>query len=106
VLEGRRGQVPSPASRAAMMAWARSATCSLVKMFETLLRTVCRTVPAVWDLRVCQVFGHQSQDAGLAGGQLREGIAVGRLAGVAKNRISRCAIAGPKIASPSATAPC
>jgi hypothetical protein len=46
VLEGRRGQVPSPASRAAMMAWARSATCSLVKMFETLLRTVLSDSPS------------------------------------------------------------
>ena len=32
--------LPSPSSRARMMAWARSATCSLMKMFETWLRTV------------------------------------------------------------------
>ena len=32
--------LPRPASRARMMAWARSATCSLVKMFETWFRTV------------------------------------------------------------------
>ncbi len=34
------GFEPSPASRARMIAWARSATCSLAKMFETWLRTV------------------------------------------------------------------
>ena len=33
---------PSPASRARTMASARSATCSLVKVFDTWLRTVAR----------------------------------------------------------------
>src|SRR5215475_14025331 len=35
-----RDWCPSPASRAAMMAWARSATCSLARMLDTWLRMV------------------------------------------------------------------
>ena len=37
---GRSAAAPRPASRALMIAWARSATWSLLKMFETWLRTV------------------------------------------------------------------
>src|ERR671911_389445 len=71
---------PSPASRARMMACALSATCSLVKMLETWLRTVLGlrwrrfAVPGLvsW-------AGYEFRDLALTPGKLGEGSRCPRL---------------------------
>jgi hypothetical protein len=50
-----------------MMAWTRSATCSLVKMFETQL-------PTVFVLKEsCLALGEEAQDLALTVGERGEG---------------------------------
>ena len=100
-----RRSTPRPASRARTIACARSATWSLLKMFETWLRTVlplmCRRPAIVGLARPCAISASTSRSRSVRPGNTSEGIS-GR--GAERYSISRLAIGGPKIASPLPTA--
>ncbi len=99
------GGYTNPASRARAIAWARSVTCSLLRILLTWLRTVfsLNTSSAAISafLRPCAIISRIVRSRSLNSGN-RFGTAFGRMA--AKNAAMRAAISGLKIAAPAATA--